>query len=57
MIGNAIYVHAQPLPELRVNIAVVMENVKRAAGNIHASVLNVIAILDGPGINAKIVSK
>ena len=57
MIGNAIYVHAQPLSELQVNIAVVMEHVKRPATNIHAPVLNVIAILDGPGINAKMVSK
>ena len=56
-IDNAIYVHVQPLPELGENIAVVMEHVKRPARSIHAPVLNVNAILDGPGINAKIVRK
>ena len=56
-IDNAIYVHVQPLPELEENIAVVMEHVKRPASSIHAPVLNVNAILDGPGINAKIVRK
>ena len=56
-IDNAIYVHVQPLPELSKNIAVVMEHVKRHALSLHAPVLNVIVILDGPGINVKIVSK
>ena len=56
-IDNAIYVHVQPLPELAKNIAVVMEHVKRPALSLHAPVLNVNAILDGPGINAKIVRK
>ena len=50
---NAIYVHVQPLPEQEENIAVVMEHVKRPARSMNAPVLNVSAILDGLGINAK----
>ena len=56
-IDNAIYVRVQPHLELGENIAVVMEHVKRPARSIHALMLNVNAILDGPGINAKIVRK
>ena len=52
-----IYAHVQPLPELKKNIVVGMEHVKRPALSIHAPMLNVNVILDGPGINAKIVSE
>ena len=53
----AIYVHAQLLQELSKNIAVVMENVERIARKIIASMLNVNAILVGPEMYAKIVSR
>ena len=57
MTDLAVYVHAQLLQELSKNIAVVMENVERIARKMHASMLNVNAILVGPGMYAKIVSK
>ena len=53
----ATYVNAQLVQDLSENIAVVMENVKQSARRIHAIWFFVNAILVGPGINAKIVSK
>ena len=49
--------HVQPLPEQQANIAVVMEHVRRPARSMNAPVLNVSAMLDGLGTNAKIVRK
>ena len=53
----AIYVNAQLVLDLSENIAVAMEHVEWIAHKIHAPMLNVNAILVGPGMYAKIVSR